>query len=98
MSRADSKLDNPAHPGLFIKGAIIGRARTEVGDPPRERVTYRVLTENTVVNVSRFGDHEYASVGEKVDWPVSARTFINRFGLAQVTFTFRDRNGMGEDF
>jgi len=98
MSRADSKLDNPAHPGLFIKGAIIGRSRQEVGDPPRERITYRILTENTVANVSRFGEHDYASVGEKVDWPVSARSFINRFGMPQVTFTYRDGNGIGKDF
>lgn len=85
--------------GLIARGKIIGRTRAQVGDPPLEKVTYRIFADDNTMIVARLDKHEYASIGEDVAWPVKVRVFMRRNGMVGYSLNVDDKDqGFGEEF
>lgn len=99
MPKSSTAVDYVESGGIYARGVVVGRSKTQVGDPPVQKVTYRILSKDGVIRVDRFGEHEYLSVGEKMEWPIQFRPFVRKSGQIGYNIAFNDgTNPFEEEF
>lgn len=90
MSRSDRTMAEEIRPGIYIQGTIVGRTKKEATSETSERVRYTILTGTDIQHVTRWGKHDYATVGTTIVWPIAPRPFINRYKAPVVAWTYQE--------
>jgi hypothetical protein len=79
MSRLAKSMDRVAS-GIFVRGKVVRRSKREVGTEKKEVVTYGIMLESTVVELTDWQPTSYFDVGDEVEIPVMVRVYTGKTG------------------